>query len=243
MDVTCLDVRRELTTDPKTRDPEILQHLGRCNSCVDYLQEMKLFDNKLSSALKVEVPEGLESRILLAQRMGPQHIDHGQVANVSRTSNYKWMSIAAGIVLAIGLSVGMYKLGEFNSLNHQVLAHVYDELYVLEEDKNIQLASLNALLEQHGIQANEGIGYVRFAENCPFEDKVVPHFILDDQGKAVTVVYISWENIGKRVSFDDERFKGVMFGAGSGSFAILSEDQEIVDGMENRFMSLIETRI
>lgn len=238
MDTTCLEVRRELTTDPKSRNSEILEHLNSCNKCADYLHEIKLFDDKLSTALKIEVPEGLESRIVLAQRMG-----QSQIPNSTRRRNYTWMSLAAGIVLAIGLSISVYKLGVSQGLEHDVLAHVYDELYILEKDENIQLASLNTLLKQHGIQANEGIGHIRHAANCPFGDKVAPHIILDDQGNAVTVMYIPWENVGKRIQLDDRRFKGTLFGAQQGSFVILTEDQDTLESMENRVMSSIETRI
>ncbi len=238
MDTTCLEVRRELTTDPKSRSPVIMKHLSSCNSCADYLQEIKLFNDKLSTAIKVEAPEGLESRILLAQRMG-----QSQISNATKYSNYTWMSLAAGIVLAIGLSISMYKFGESHGLEQDVLAHVYNELYILEKDENIQLASLNILLKPHGIQANEGIGHIRHAANCPFGDKFVPHIILDDQGKAVTVMYIPWENVGKRIQLEDQRFKGTLFGAQQGSFVILTEDREVLEGMENRVMSSIQTRI
>ena len=238
MDAKCLDVRRELTTDPRSKDREILEHLSNCSECKDFLQNIKLFESKLSSAMKVEVPEGLESRIILSQRMG-----QSQVPQASKRRNFTWMSIAAGIVLALGLSLGIYKLGQINSLEDQVLAHVYDELFILEKDENVQLAVLNSLLKQHGIKANEGIGYVRFAENCPFGDHIVPHFILDDNGKAVTVLYLSWENVEKRIPMNDKRFKGVLLAAESGSFVILSENQENIPEMENRVTSSIEVQI
>ena len=238
METTCIDVRREITTDPQTRNADILQHISSCEYCSDYLQEIKQFDSKLSAALKVEVPEGLESRILLSQRMG-----QSPASQPKQRTNYTWMSLAAGIVLAVGISIGMYRLGETHGLEHQVIAHVYDELHILEKDENIQLSSLNALLKQHGIQANSEIGHVRHATNCPFGDKVAPHFILDEQGKAITVMYIPWENTAKRVSIDDKRFSGVLFGAEQGSFVILSEDPESLQTMENRVMNSIETEI
>ena len=127
MDSKCLEIRRGLTTDPKSKDSAVVEHLAKCTDCANYLQEIKLFDNKLSSAMKIEVPEGLESRIILAQRMGPN-----QTSKTSKRRNYTWMSMAAGLVLAIGLSIGMYKLGQNNSLEDQVLAHVYEELFMLE---------------------------------------------------------------------------------------------------------------
>ena len=56
-------------------------------------------------------------------------------------------------------------------------------------------------------------------------------------------MYIPWENVGKRIQLDDKRFKGTLFGAQQGSFVILTEDQEVLEGMENRVMTSIQTRI
>jgi len=238
MDTKCIEVRRELTTNPNSKDSEILEHFTDCANCADYLRDIKRFDTKLSSAMKVEVPEGLESRIILAQRMGQSQIPHAK-----KRRNVTWMSMAAGIVLALGLSIGIYKLGQINSLEDRVLAHVNYELFILEKDENIQLASLNSMFEQHGIIANEEIGYVRFAENCPFGNHVVPHFILDYRGKAVTVIYLSWEKIGNSITLDDDRFKGVLVAADKGVFAILSDNYEDLDEIENRVSSSIEVQI
>ena len=245
MDTTCLDVRRDLTTDPHTRDPDILQHLSHCNSCADYQKEVKLFDNKLSAALKIEVPEGLESRILLSQRMSLADADnvHTLKPRTTTSNTFRWMSIAAGVVIAIGLTIGTYKLGESHGIAKEVLAHVYEDIHVLDRDDSIKLATLNKLLEPHGIQANEDIGQIRYASNCPIDNKFAPHFIIDSEGNAITVMYIPWETVRKRSKVKDKRFKGVLIGADQGSFVILTEDQDTLNGMEERVMNSIETRI
>jgi len=243
MESTCLEVRRELTTQPNGREPAILQHLSSCNACVGYLKVIKLFDNKLAAALHVEVPEGLESRILLAQRMSLQVIDQGRTQKTSNRSNCSWMSLVAGIVLALGLSIGIYKLGESHGIEREILAYIYEDLCVLDRDDNIILASLNKLLKPHGIKAKETIEHIRYAFNRPIDDKIAPHFILDDKGKAITVMYIPWERVSKRTPVDDQRFKGVLVGSEQGSLVILLEDQEVLENMERRAMSSVETRI
>ncbi len=241
MDTICIEVRRELTTDPQTKDPDVIQHLTECTECANYLHKLKIFDNKLSSVIKVEVPEGLESRILLSQRMAQSDIS--QKSNVAKRNRYSWMSLAAAIVIAIGLTIGTYKLGERHGLEQQVLEHVYHELDILDKDENIQLTKLNTLLDQYGIQANAEIGHIRHATNCPLGDKMAPHMVLDDgSGQAVTVMYIPWKKSFKRMPFDDERFNGVLFGAEQGSFAIISEDPESLDKMEYRIMKSIEMK-
>lgn len=238
MDSKCIETRRELITDPKSKDPELLQHLASCAGCANYLQSIKQFDNKLSVAMKLEVPEGLESRIILAKELR-----HQKTLMTSKKRNHSWLSMAAGILLVFGLSIGMFRLGQVNSLENKVLAHVYNELVILEKDENIQLASLNGLLNQHGVKANDRIGYVRFAENCPFGDHVVPHLILENDGHIVTVMYLSWETLDKRTPIDDKRFEGVLVPAKKGVFVILSENQDEVIAIEDRVISSIEVQI
>ena len=139
----------------------------------------------MQSAVKVEVPEGLAERIILAQRMrvttasiqAGSNVTPIRKPNVNSGRGQKWMSLAAALVLALGLSFGMFQWGQSQGLQNEVLAHIESHLYELDVDKNIQLASLNDLLQEHGLSANEGIGHVRHAANCPIEGKMVPHIV------------------------------------------------------------------
>ena len=247
MDNLCLETRRQLTIDPDSRDSEVMQHLTACEVCADFLQGIKQFDSKLKTAVNIDVPEGLESRIILAQRMSSNDSDSANVVPLDKkkpTTEYRWMSLAAALVLAVGLSLGMFKFGQSYSVQNEVLAHIDSHLFELEEDHNVELASLNNLLQEHGLLANENIGYIRHVSNCPIEDKMVPHLVLgDDKGKPITVMYIPWKNATKRSSFKNERFNGILVGAEKGSFAIVSEDPNSLEPMENRVLNSMEVKI
>lgn len=248
MDTICLETRRELTTDPNSRNSEMMQHLSDCEQCSEYFQKLKQFDDKLKSAFNVEVPEGLESRIILAQRM--DNNSGSTLSNVipikkdRSNRDFKWMSLAAALVLAVGLSLGMFKLGESHGLGNEVLAHIDSHPNELEKDDNIKLASLNNFLQDHGLLANESIGYIRHVSNCPIEDKMVAHLVVtDNQGKPVSVMYIPWKDSTKRTTFKNDKFNGILVGAQKGSFAIVSEDLNSLKSMEDRVMNSMEIKI
>lgn len=263
MDTNCLQTRRELSADPNNRMSDVLQHLSSCESCAEFFQGIKSFDEKLKSAVKTDAPEGLESRIILAQRMmnNSEHaesnvipiskkpsankpVTNKPITNKQERRDYKWMSLAAALVLAVGLSLGMFKLGESSAVQDEVLAHIGNHLYELEKDENVQLASLNEFLTEHGLTAKEGIGYVRHASNCPIEGKMVPHIIVScDQGHAVTVMYIPWKDSPKRTPFKNEQFSGVLVGAQKGSFAIVSDNADSLKSVEHRINESMEVRI
>lgn len=248
MDTNCLETRRELTVDPNGRSSELMQHLSDCEKCSEYFQKLKQFDNKLKSAFNVEVPEGLESRIILAQRMdsstesAPSNVIPIKKDRSNR--DFRWMSLAAALVLAVGLSLGMFKLGESHGVQNEVLAHIDSHPNELEKDDNIKLASLNNFLQDHGLLANEDIGYIRHVSNCPIEDKMVAHLVVtDNQGKPVSVMYIPWKESPKRTPFKNDKFNGVLVGAQKGSFAIVSEDLNSLASMEDRVMNAMEVKI
>lgn len=248
MDTICLETRRELTADPNSRSSELIQHLSDCEKCTEYFQKIKQFDDKLKSAFNVEVPEGLESRIILAQRM--DRSSGSTLSNVipikkdRSNRDFKWMSLAAALVLAVGLSLGMFKLGESHGVQDEVLAHIDNHPNELEIDDNIKLASLNNFLQDHGLLANEGIGYIRYVMNCPIEDKMVAHLVVtDNQGKPVSVMYIPWKDSPKRTPFKNDKFNGVLVGAQKGSFVIVSEDPNSLEPIENRVMNSMEVKI
>lgn len=257
MDTKCLDARRELTADPHNRGSDVMQHLSTCKECSQFLHKLKSFDDKLKSAVNVDVPEGLASRIILAQRMAQteESIQGDNVTsinqakkkttdNVSGKRDFKWMSLAAALVLAVGLSFGMFKVGESQGLQNEVLAHIESHLYELEKDENIQLASLNDFLQEHGLSVNENIGRVRHVSNCPIQDQMVPHMVVaDQQGKPVTVMYIPWEKSAKSKPFKNENFSGVLVGAEKGSFVIVSGDPGSLESMEDRIKTGLEVKI
>ncbi|MFK7816254.1 MAG: DUF3379 family protein [Gammaproteobacteria bacterium] len=204
------------------------------------------FDETLTSAVEVDVPEGLESRILLAQRMSEAdtsnvHVlkPHAKSTITSKNGGYKWLSIAAGLVLAIGLSIGTYQLGESHGLEQHVFAHINQDLYALDRNDNIQLASFNKMFESQGIQANNNIGTIKYAGNCPVDGKMVPHFVLDFNGFSLTVAYLADESATKH-SIKNDLFDGVLVGAKKGSFMILSSGQKLSNDMQEHVFNSIE---
>jgi len=204
------------------------------------------FDKKLTNAIEVQVPEGLESRILMAQRMidadtSNVHIlkPRSKPSKTNSNNSYMWLSLAAGLVLAIGLSIGTYQLGESHGLEQHVFAHVNEDLYALDRNDNIQLASFNKMYSAHGIKGTNQIGTIKYAGNCPVNGKTVPHFVLDFNGHSLTVAYLPGENLSKR-SINSEHFDGVVVGAEKGSFMILSSDQKLSKDMQEYALNSIE---
>ena len=254
MEKDSLTIKQVLISDPNTRDPDVLKEVAANEEYSELSQKLKQFDDKLKSAIHIDVPEGLESRIILAQRMSGEDPEadvvqqNDNVVAFKKSENipqrdYRWMSIAAALVLAVGLSLGMFKFGESQGLEQQILAHLYEHKDALTKDKNIKLASFNEMLAPHGVKVSESIGHIRYASNCPIDDKKAPHFVLSENGQPVTVMYIPWKQMPEREKIGDDKFKGVLLSNQKGSFVIFSEDPEIISRVQERVASSIEIDI
>lgn len=66
--MNCLEFRRRIGAEPRSRAPELLAHRDSCkDGCAAFWQRAQRFDDDLEAALAIPLPEGLVDRILLAQ--------------------------------------------------------------------------------------------------------------------------------------------------------------------------------
>ena len=66
--MNCLDFRRRIGAEPRSRDPELLAHRDACkDGCAAFWQRAQRFEDDIEAAMAVPVPEGLADRILLVQ--------------------------------------------------------------------------------------------------------------------------------------------------------------------------------
>ena len=94
--MNCLDFRRQLMADPMARDTGLQAHEDDCPGCASFARELRAQEIKLRSLLcEVSPPEGMSERIQLAARFEQR----------SATQQRWWYGAAAGVLLAIGVSM------------------------------------------------------------------------------------------------------------------------------------------
>jgi len=226
--MNCLDVRRLLLAEPKSHDQAMCQHIACCTECSHFAEALGSFEADLSHASKIEVPEGLVSRILLRQRLATEQNRRKRIG----------MATAAVFLLGfIGVFSGLLSngLGYFGpgSLEQVVLQHVNDELHHLEDHKNLSIQQLNSVLEEHGnkIQALPG-RIINYAGACPIGKNQGAHVIVDSASGPMTILFMPGEFVGQRSHVSDERFHGVIIPTEQGSMAIVGEDPQQIEQLE-----------
>jgi hypothetical protein len=122
--MNCLDFRRRIGAEPRSRDADLLHHRDTCrDGCGAFWQRAQRWEDDLEAALAVPVPDGLADRILLAQATGERR------AQVRRRRS--WMAMAASVLIAFA-GVGMlWRYQDQRSLPALAVAHMPLEMDAL----------------------------------------------------------------------------------------------------------------
>ncbi len=233
--MNCIDIRNQLLADPGSQDHAIRSHLNDCADCSRFANDLLVFESDLNRASKVEVPEGLASRILLRQRLA---------AEKNRRKKYG-MATAAAFLLSFTVVISSFfsfNLGDVDSqtLEQVVLQHINDELYHLQDHKNLSVQQVNSVLKNHGNQLKALPGRtINYAGACPIRNNQGAHVIVGSDSGPITVLFMPGEFIESRSHLKDKRFQGVIVPTGHGSMAIVAEDPQQIEQLERELAAQI----
>ena len=233
-EMNCLSARRIITTDLSNKDQNFVEHIQSCPSCRSFYEKQLKFNGVLKKALEVDVPDGLAARILVEHKLNNKK---------SNADKFRWGTIAASVVLAFVVSA----VSTFHSppaLADAILEHVKYDDAAFEIKDGITIEELNALLKPHGVRADASIGRATNAGNCVIEGKVSAHIVFAGENAPVTLIVMP-ETLkdNKRVTIDDQEFKGILMGTRKGTLALLSEDEDSLKIFEERLKSSLMTFI
>ena len=229
--MNCIDYRRLIASDPAHRGAEVAAHRLACQSCAAYTKRMLKLDRSLRDAMMIDVPRGLESRVMSA-------------ATGQSRSRRRWYSIAAGAVAGVALSFVVLTGNDAPSghaLGDSIVAHIVHEpellVPTLEVMAQPQLASV---LEQAGVKLTGDPGAVSFAGLCPFRGHSVPHMVVQTESGPITVLVLPDEKIRGPVTIDKDGFRGTIVPVNGGSIAVVGGEDEATESVKQRFVNLVE---
>ncbi len=226
--MNCLEFRRLVTIDPRTRDEKAREHREQCPQCDAMYQRTLATEQLLDRAVNIDVPKDLASNILA------RHYD--KHASKTRTwRNIGVNAIAASLILAAGIGLGM-KLSHpvDTSLSHYVLQHVYDELPLLASSKPVDSAMLDTALKEEHLSLEEHIDNLKYAGACAIRNGKGIHMVVQGKAGPVTILLMPEESVAKRQTISDPRFIGIISPAPRGSLAVIGEKQEPIEKIENQ---------
>lgn len=221
--INCITVRRLLLTHPTDLDADVLQHLANCQACKKTALEANAFDNVLLTTLNVPVPTGLADRILLTKGIHEKLQTH--------KTRHRYQTIAASIVLAVGILATFFFPAPDTRIGDIALAHVNDEPHHLQDRKNIKLAQLNKIISPFNMQIKISPQRIHYAGTCKIRRSTGVHIVIQGKKAPLTILLMPGEQVSKRLTIHNKDFNGIILPVKNGSIAIIGDKQEDLDAV------------
>ena len=227
-----LEFRRRAYAEPNNDDTDFVSKKNESPENRRFVEELQAFDQRLHDTLHVEPPEGLAERIKLNQALGAHRYNRARYRML--------LSLAASIVLVIGMTLGFVQFMPRDDLSGKLLTHVYDELHHLQDDFDYSLDNTNQVLAAQGIQLSKAVGRVRYVGKCEIDRQEGVHMVLQGRHGPVTVMMMPGRNIDEPMTVLDQRFHGSIEPLSSGSVAIIAEKNESIDELRQNLKDSLQ---
>jgi hypothetical protein len=218
-----LEFRKRCIINPDDSDPDFQSALEND----DYRRvqaECADFDEKLSGALRVPAPEGLQDRILAANRQ-PSFLARWKKKLAALTSLI--------VTLVLGLTL---LLRPQLALSDMVIEHLYHDMAVMYSRDVIREEQVDEIVSHFGADLESSlVGIIRFIEDCRFADQRKGiHLVYDGQSGPVTVFYIPHRQIDRMQAIGKEEFQGIIFPHHDGTMAIVGVIGEDINSQRSK---------
>ncbi len=193
------------------------------------------FEALLSRALRIEVPEAA-SRRMAAPRYG----------------QWRWMAVAAGVLLAVGISVRWlqdYGYLPTGNLASDVVAHIHHEpaavrIPVVPEGDAVPEPDVDAVVLAGGARLEHLQPMVRYAKLCPFRGETVAHLVVQGEAGPVTVLLLPHERVDHPVPVDEDGFVGTIAPLEiGGSIAVVGQPGESLVEIQREVAAAVRWRL
>lgn len=200
-------------------------------NCEDYKQAIAQdpeFEARIASALEIEVPA--------LQMPELPEIDTDNVTALPRRRFAAPQWLAAAATVAAVAVLGFFALGEdpvYDSLADEIVAHLDHEPWALVvTDVPVSDRRLNRIVPENVATMNHDAGLITYAQSCVINGKLVPHLVIQGQRGPVTILLMPDEKVDGPQSLMGESINGVILPIGDGSIAIIGEEGEDLERVE-----------
>jgi len=211
-----LEFRRRILAEPSTIDKELKAFAEQDTDKQAFIDDVRAFDDELSKALNIPVPENLAQRIIdntysSEAESAEQPLDTIVEAKSRFAFNRLYLAAAASFLVAISVFFVSNKQHTLYSVGEHAFAHLYHEIGSLDKHEAIDLASVNEKFATIGGHLDELPGKVTYLMFCDFQGKKGLHLVFESDFGPMTVFIVPSDEqpFGTGSDdFNDERFAG-----------------------------------
>lgn len=197
------------------------------------LADERRFDALLEAALRVPVEVSAGGQSAAALRPRPRWP--------------AWAAIAASMVLAAGLWLGLQERvpTDVSPLGAEIVAHILHEPASLAVTAStVPAQELEDVLRRGRAGLAGPVGQVSYAKLCPFRGEMVAHFVVQGEKGPVTVMLLPNEEVAGPTPIDEEGFSGTIVPLpGGGSAAIVGNADEELEIIQDRLQQAVRWKL
>ncbi len=227
-----IEFRRRAMSNPNHIDEK---DLSLTLAQEQFLAESRELDERLRCALEVDIPKGIEDRVLLRHSFKTDDGKDGQEVVCLPSQKYRavqrW-AMAASFFAVVLTSWWLIPVNP--ALGPAVLVHVNEELHHLHEQQPNAGKKLEPLLASLGGRWNEDVLPVRYAGACRIHGKYGLHLVTEGELGPVTVLILPGEGVAATEYFQGSRFDGKVVRSGAGGMALIGDKDEDLERIEQR---------
>lgn len=241
----CLEFRRQCATEPTRKGAALLAHESECAACLAFARETAALDKRIMRAMQVPLPASLQNFSVddSASPAPTSRVQRAQKTWRSVTTG-GWLALAASIVAAALVSIGVWRAATPESLGSELVAHVrHEPMSLLPVAEPVTAAGINLVLRRTGARVEAPLGTVSYIRSCPFRNKEVAHVVIEGSTGPVTLLLLPHVSVATATAFEEDGFKGTIVPVGKGSVAIIGSETEPLDAVEKLVSSAVAWQI
>ena len=230
---TCKEYQEAIAADPSFDGGAA--HLSTCDACQAFRQEMLALDAKIASALEIPVPELRMPEL--------EDIDTSNVTALPRRFNAPvWLAVAATVAFAAFIGVRSFTTAPSDiPLTEQIIAHIEHEPYAFRNtDEPVTDQRLTRVVPATVATMDHDAGLITYAQTCIINGRKVPHLVLQGRNGPVTILLMPEEPVDAAEEFFGNGLNGVLLPVGDGSIAIIGEEGESLQRIEEEVRNSVK---
>jgi len=216
--MNCLEFRRRITAEPRSRDAALLAHRDACHEgCAPFWQRAQRFEDDMESAVSaMPVPDGLADRILLAQATQARRRQMGH--------RRAWMAMAASVLIAFGGVALLWRYTDAHSLPALAVAHMPGEMDALAMTRPITDAQIEAGFVGRATRlrgpAPAGVTYVH---DCTVGPYPAVHLVTRMNDEPVVALYMPAMKTDSSEEFHRDGWDGRQIALAGGTLVVMAQ--------------------
>lgn len=213
----CLEFRRRLAAEPRTREAVFFAHRDSCHSgCTEAWWRAQRLERRIENVLAIQPPAGLAERILLAQ------------STRTRLRTRRWqvgLALAASLLLAIGIGTfGWNRDAVADPLPAMSVAHLQGEAFALARTQPVSDVELRHDFAARGVALHAMPQGAVFVRDCDVGQYATVHLVFRINNEPVTAIYFVDHTITGTRDFHHAGWQGRELPLDHGTLLLLGAD-------------------